>query len=74
MPAFAAVDLGATSGRVTRGEIVDGRFVLNEVHRFIHEPVDAGAGGLLWQWDEIVSQVKIGLKKPWIWGRLIVLE
>ena len=44
MPAFAAVDLGATSGRVTRGEIVDGRFVLNEVHRFIHEPVDAGAG------------------------------
>ena len=63
MPAFAAVDLGATSGRVTRGEIVDGRFVLDEVHRFTHEPLDAGAGGLLWQWDEIVNQVKIGLKK-----------
>ena len=70
MPAFAAVDLGATSGRVTRGEIVDGRFVLNEVHRFIHEPVDAGAGGLLWQWDEIVSQVKIGLKKAMDLGPL----
>ncbi len=63
MPAFAAVDLGATSGRVTRGEIVDGRFVLDEVHRFTHEPLDAGTGGLLWQWDEIVNQVKIGLKK-----------
>jgi rhamnulokinase len=70
MPAFAAVDLGATSGRVTRGEIVDGRFVLNEVHRFAHEPVDAGAGGLLWQWDEIVSQVKIGLKKAMDLGPL----
>ena len=70
MPAFAAVDLGATSGRVTRGEIVDGRFVLNEVHRFIHEPVDAGAGGLLWQWDEIVNQVKIGLKKAMDLGPL----
>jgi rhamnulokinase len=70
MPAFAAVDLGATSGRVTRGEIVDGRFVLNEVHRFVHEPVDAGAGGLLWQWDEIVNQVKIGLKKAMDLGPL----
>ena len=70
MPAFAAVDLGATSGRVTRGEIVDGRFVLNEVHRFAHEPVDAGAGGLLWQWDEIVNQVKIGLKKAMDLGPL----
>ena len=70
MPAFAAVDLGATSGRVTRGEIVDRRFVLNEVHRFAHEPVDAGAGGLLWQWDEIVNQVKIGLKKAMDLGPL----
>ncbi|NDF02267.1 MAG: rhamnulokinase [Actinobacteria bacterium] len=70
MPAFAAVDLGATSGRVTRGEIVDGRFVLNEVHRFSHEPLDAGAGGLLWQWDEIVNQVKIGLKKAMDLGPL----
>jgi rhamnulokinase len=70
MPAFAAVDSGATSGRVTRGEIVDGRFVLNEVHRFAHEPVDAGAGGLLWQWDEIVNQVKIGLKKAMDLGPL----
>ena len=70
MPAFAAVDLGATSGRVTRGEIVDGRFVLNEVHRFAHEPVDAGAGGLLWHWDEIVNQVKIGLKKAMDLGPL----
>ena len=70
MPAFAAVDLGATSGRVTRGEIVDRRFVLNEVHRFANEPVDAGAGGLLWQWDEIVNQVKIGLKKAMDLGPL----
>ena len=70
MPAFAAVDLGATSGRVTRGEIVDGRFVLNEVHRFVHEPVDAGSGGLLWQWDEIVNEVKIGLKKAMDLGPL----
>ena len=70
MPAFAAVDLGATSGRVTRGEIIDGRFVLNEVHRFVHEPVDAGSGGLLWQWDEIVNEVKIGLKKAMDLGPL----
>lgn len=36
---FAAVDLGASSGRVLLGRPVDGRLVLREAHRFDNRPV-----------------------------------
>ncbi|MFJ4914048.1 rhamnulokinase family protein [Streptomyces sp. NPDC088726] len=36
---FAAVDLGATSGRVMTGKVGPGTLVLTEAHRFANEPV-----------------------------------
>jgi rhamnulokinase len=36
---FAAVDLGASSGRVMVGRVGDGKVALEEVHRFANEPV-----------------------------------
>jgi len=47
-PAFAAIDLGASSGRIIVGAFVDGRLRVDEVHRFPNVPVLAE--GML-QWD-----------------------
>ncbi len=46
--AFAAVDLGASSGRVMLGSFRDGDLQLKEVHRFRNSPIVAD--GVL-QWD-----------------------
>ena len=37
--AYAAIDLGATSGRVVTGRLDGGRMTLEEVHRFPNRPV-----------------------------------
>ncbi|RKN03716.1 rhamnulokinase [Streptomyces radicis] len=39
---FAAVDLGAASGRVMLGRVADGELSLTEAHRFPNEPVRVG--------------------------------
>ena len=41
--AVAAVDLGASSGRVMIGRLDGGRLVLHEAHRFPNVPVEAAA-------------------------------
>jgi rhamnulokinase len=59
---FAAVDLGATSGRVMIGQIGPDRLDLTEVHRFANDPVRVpgpyGNGSLHWDllrlWHETV--------------------
>lgn len=61
----AAIDLGATSGRVMLGELVDGRVQLELVHRFDNGPVplaDAEAGALAWDIDELWAQIRHGLE------------
>ncbi|MER5261798.1 rhamnulokinase family protein [Actinosynnema sp. NPDC002837] len=48
----AAVDLGATSGRVMVGTVGEGRLVLEEAHRFPNGPVRvAGRRGSTLHWD-----------------------
>ena len=58
----AAVDLGASSGRVCLGWIESGKLKLEEIHRFAHEVI-SNNGDLTWQWDHIVTEVLAGLKK-----------
>ena len=43
-----AVDLGAGSGRVLLGTLADGKLTLEEVHRFVNEPVLLNGR---WTWD-----------------------
>ena len=43
----AAVDLGASSGRVMLGRVVDGRVTLHESNRFRNGPIRVG--DTLWQ-------------------------
>lgn len=68
LPPVAAIDLGATSGRVMIGEYRDGKMQLELVHRFANGPVAlaqrcAGApdDALMWDIDELWKQVRHGL-------------
>jgi rhamnulokinase len=59
--AFAAVDLGASSGRVMVGEIGPDRLLVREAHRFGNGPVARG-GGLYWDYERIRREVVHGLR------------
>jgi rhamnulokinase len=59
--AFAAVDLGASSGRVMVGRVEAGSVTLTPVHRFANEPVRAG-GTLYWDILALYRGVVEGLR------------
>ena len=59
--AVAAIDLGASSGRVIVGRVSDGRLSLEEVHRFPNEPVQLG-DGLYWDVLRLHHEVLAGLR------------
>ncbi|MDJ1136303.1 rhamnulokinase [Streptomyces iconiensis] len=59
--AFAAVDLGASSGRVILGRTTDGVLTLEEVHRFENRPVHV-AGTLHWDILGLYRGVLDGLR------------
>jgi len=52
---FAAVDLGASSGRVMVGRVEPGSLALEQVNRFANEPVRVG-GTLHW---DILAQCSV---------------
>jgi len=59
--AHIAVDLGAGSGRVFVGRFpADGRFLIDEVHRFRYPPRESD-GHLRWDFRAIISEIKRGL-------------
>ncbi|MEP7091804.1 MAG: rhamnulokinase family protein [Nocardioidaceae bacterium] len=57
----AAVDLGATSGRVMVGTVGPGVLTLEEVHRFANGPVPAADGSLHWDLSRLYREVLRGL-------------
>jgi rhamnulokinase len=58
--AYAAVDLGAGSGRVIVGRVAAGRIELHEVHRFTHD-VRVVDGHQRWDLARILGEVERGL-------------
>lgn len=60
--AFAAVDLGASGGRVLAGRWNGARFALEEAHRFPNGPVDL-LGQLHWDVLGLWQEVKAGLAR-----------
>jgi rhamnulokinase len=58
----AAVDLGATSGRVILGRVGDGELRLDDVHRFPNGPVEL-PDGLHWDLLGLYAQVLDGLRR-----------
>ncbi|HEY0256618.1 MAG TPA: rhamnulokinase family protein [Candidatus Methylacidiphilales bacterium] len=59
---YVALDLGAESGRVMLGTLVEGKLQMEEVHRF---PTGATAIGETLRWDVpcFFEQIKTGLRK-----------
>jgi rhamnulokinase len=63
---FAAVDIGASSGRVILGRVAaggggsDGKATLETVHRFPNGVVESD-GGLRWDFDALFAEVLTGL-------------
>ncbi|MEP7358732.1 MAG: rhamnulokinase family protein [Anaerolineales bacterium] len=57
---FAAIDLGAESGRIMLGRLEGGALALEEAHRFPNIPVQV-AGTLHWDILRIWSEIKHGL-------------
>lgn len=61
VPRFhAAVDLGASSGRVMLGRWADGRLALTEVHRFPNGPITQD-GRLRWDAEHLFEETLVGL-------------
>jgi rhamnulokinase len=60
MTTYAAVDLGAASGRVTVGHLGPGTLDLREVHRFPNEPVHL-PDGLHWDIVRLHREILTGL-------------
>ncbi|TLM84606.1 rhamnulokinase family protein [Pseudarthrobacter sp. NamE5] len=57
---FAAVDIGASSGRVILGRLAEGAVELEVVHRFPNGVVEID-GGLRWDFDALFAEVLKGL-------------
>src|SRR5262245_14092247 len=60
--AFAAIDLGAESGRVVAGRLAGGRVELDEVHRFANRPVRL-PDGVRWDLLHLYSEALDGLAR-----------
>ena len=58
----AAVDLGATSGRVMLGHLGPDQLSVEAVHRFPNDPVRV-ADGLHWNILELYRNMLVGLRK-----------
>ena len=61
MTAVAAVDLGASGGRVMAGTVGPGELVLHEAHRFGNGPV-AALGTLYWDILRLYADILAGLR------------
>src|SRR5919112_3587098 len=59
--AFAAIDLGASSGRVVTGRMAGGRMALEERHRFANRPVRL-PDGLRWNLLHLFTEALEGLR------------
>jgi rhamnulokinase len=61
VPTFAAVDLGATSGRVVNVDIDRDSIDLDFVHRFPTATIAGPGGALAWDFDRLLAEVSRGL-------------
>lgn len=59
---YAAVDLGAESGRVMLAQLGKGTLTLREMHRFANGPVEQD-GALHWDFDKLMHEITMGIRK-----------
>lgn len=68
---YLAVDIGASSGRHMLGHLENGRMVLEEVHRF-DNGLSQKNGELCWDLEGLFAQIKEGMKKCAVLGKVPV--
>jgi rhamnulokinase len=61
VPTFVAIDLGATSGRVVNVRVDRDAIELDLVRRFATETVAGRDGDLVWDFEGMLNEVRIGL-------------
>lgn len=59
---YAAIDLGASSGRIAVGSFQDNKFELDIVHRFDNYQLSSHPGQVTWDWQKITSEILKGLR------------
>ena len=59
---YLAFDLGAESGRAVVGTLQDGRLSLEEIHRFLNEPVEV-CGTLHWDILSLYNNILKGMRE-----------
>ncbi len=59
---FLAIDLGAESGRVMLGSLGEGNLALEEVHRFLNEPVKLH-NTLCWDVPRLFKEIVLGITR-----------
>lgn len=59
---YAAVDIGASSGRLMLGSVDGGRMQLEEIHRF-YNGLKEMDGHMCWDTQYLFNEIKTGLKK-----------
>ncbi len=59
---YAAVDIGASSGRLMLSEVVDGKIMMEEIHRFSNGLSEMD-GHMCWDTRYLFGEIKTGLKK-----------
>ncbi|MGC4051228.1 MAG: rhamnulokinase family protein [Paludibaculum sp.] len=62
MSHYVAIDLGAESGRAMLGTLAGGRLQLEELHRFLNEPVRL-PDGMYWDSFRLFRDIREGLRK-----------
>lgn len=70
---YIAIDMGAESGRVIVGILENERIRLEEVHRFMHEPVWLPTG-LHWNITDIWREIVAGLRRAADWAKANKVE
>lgn len=59
---YLAVDMGASSGRLILGRLNNGKFELEEMHRFENGMIEKN-GELCWDYQRLFLEIREGLKK-----------
>lgn len=66
---YLAVDIGASSGRHILGHMENGKIVLEEIHRFLNAMTEKD-GELCWDVDRLFVEIKEGMKKCALAGKI----
>lgn len=70
---FAAIDLGASSGRLIAARIGDGTVNLAEIHRFANVPIQRDSN-IYWDIEALKNEIRSGLRKLGLYAEHVGMD